>query len=112
MGQKLEIGSNWWCQNFMISGDKVKMEVDVATNMGIKTSIQDFLILENNDESLVMGMQWHTSLVGEQCGDSVRMVNIDTFWTNLSNPWNRLKIELRRMVYWMMPPSKCTQNQR
>ena len=28
-------------QNLIISGDKVKMEVDVATNMGIKTSIQD-----------------------------------------------------------------------
>ena len=33
-----------------------------------------------------MGVQWHTSLVGEQCGDSVRMVNIDTFGTKLSNP--------------------------
>ena len=45
-------------------GRKVKMEVDVATNMGIKTSIQDFLILENDAEALVMGVQWHTSLVG------------------------------------------------
>ena len=33
-----------------------------------------------------MGVQWNTSLVGEQCGDSVRMVNIDTFGTKLSNP--------------------------
>ena len=59
--------------------------IDVATNMGIKTSIQDFLILENDGKSLVMGVQWHTSLVGEQCGDSVPMVNIDTFGTKLSN---------------------------
>ena len=42
-------------QNLMISGNKVEMEVDVATNMGIKTSIQDFLILKNDVESLVMG---------------------------------------------------------
>ena len=62
-------------QSLVISGDKVKMEVDVATNMGIKTSIQDFLISENGAESMIMGVQWHTSLVGEQCGDSVRMVN-------------------------------------
>ena len=41
-------------QNLMISGDEVKMEVNVATNMGIKTLIQDFLILENDAESLVM----------------------------------------------------------
>ena len=45
------------CQNLVISGDKVKMEVDVATNMGIKTSIQDLLILESDVESLVMGVQ-------------------------------------------------------
>ena len=35
------------------------LEVDVATNMGIKTSIQDLLILENDAESLVMGvLRW------------------------------------------------------
>ena len=44
-------------QNLMISGDKVEMEVDVATNMGINTSIQDFVILNNHAESLVMGVQ-------------------------------------------------------
>jgi hypothetical protein len=53
--------------------------------MGIKTSIQDFLILENDGEALVMGVQWHTSLVGEQCGDSVRMLNIDTFGQPMTN---------------------------
>jgi len=41
-------------QNLMISGDYVKMEVDVATNMGIKTSIQEFLILGNDTEALFM----------------------------------------------------------
>ena len=46
-------------QSLVISGDKVKMVVDVATNMGIKTLVQEFLILEND----VMGAQWHTSLV-------------------------------------------------
>ena len=43
--------------SLIISGDKVKMEVDVATNMGIKTSIQEFLILENDFEAFVMGVQ-------------------------------------------------------
>ena len=45
-------------QSLVISGDKVKMKVDVATNMGIKTSIQDFLILENDGEALVMGVAY------------------------------------------------------
>ena len=34
-------------QTLGISGDKAIMEVDIATNMGIKTFIQDFLILEH-----------------------------------------------------------------
>ena len=34
-----------------------KMEVDIATNMEIKTSIQEFLILEHDTEPLVMGGQ-------------------------------------------------------
>ena len=46
-------------QTLVISGDKAKMEVDVVTNMGIKTSIQEFLILEYDTEPLVMGLQWH-----------------------------------------------------
>jgi len=43
-------------QSLVFSGYKVKMEVDIATNMGIKTSTQDSLILENDAESLVMGV--------------------------------------------------------
>ena len=43
-------------------------------------------MLKNDGESLVMGVQWNTSLIGEQCGDSIIMDNIDTFGTKLSNP--------------------------
>ena len=39
----------------MISGDKAKMELDVATNMGNKTSLQEILILKHDTEPLVMG---------------------------------------------------------
>ena len=70
----------------MISGDKAKMEVDVATNMGIETSIPEFLILEHDSGPLVMGVQWHSSLVGENCGDSTRLVNMDTIGTPMANP--------------------------
>ena len=45
----------------MISGNKVQIEVDVAKNMGIKVFLQEFLILEDDTESMVMGVQWHSS---------------------------------------------------
>ena len=73
-------------QTLGISGDKAIMEVDVATNMGIKTSIQEFLILEHDSEPFIMGVQWHSSLVGENCGDSTRLVNMDTFGNPMANP--------------------------
>jgi len=64
----------------IISGDKVK--IDVATNMGIKTSIQEFLLLEGDTELPVMGVQLHSLLVGENYGDSTGLVIIDTFGTS------------------------------
>ena len=33
-----------------------------------------------------MGVQWHSSLVGENCGDSTRLVNMDTFGQPMTNP--------------------------
>ena len=72
-------------QNLMISGDKVKMEVDVATNMEIETSVQDFLIFENDGSLLAY-------IVGRGfCGDSVPIVNNDIFGTKLSNPLESTK---------------------
>ena len=67
----------------MIFGDKAKMEFDAA-KIGIKTSIKEFLILEHDKEPLVMGVQWHSSLVGENCSDSTRLVNI---WIHLVTRW-------------------------
>ena len=50
-------------ENLVISGDKVKMEVD----MGIKTEVQKFLILAPDAEALVMGFRgiccWSRSIV-------------------------------------------------
>jgi len=46
---------NWVGQNLVISGATVEKEVDVDTNMGIKTSNEEFLTLENDAEALVMG---------------------------------------------------------
>ena len=40
----------------MISGNKVKMEMDGASNMGVKTSIREFLILETDVEAIIMGV--------------------------------------------------------
>jgi len=39
-----------------------------------------------------MGFEWHSSLVGENYGDSTRLVNMDTFGP-ISNPLDAIKDE-------------------
>ena len=96
----------------MISGDKAKMEVDDATNMGFKTSIQECLILEHDTEPLVMGVQWHSSLVGKNCGDSTRLVNMDAFGTSMANPLGAIEDETEEEISCMMRTWMSTQRRR
>ena len=56
-GPEMGVGINSVGDQNLISGDKAKMKVDVATNMGIKTSLQEFLISEHDREPLVMRVQ-------------------------------------------------------
>ena len=86
----------------MISGDKARLEVDVVTNMGIKMSIHEILILEHNTEPLVMRVLWQSSLVGENCGDSITLVHMDTFGTPRRILSTQSKIKLKRINSWMM----------
>ena len=37
-------------------------------------------------QELVMGVQCHSSFVGKNCGDSTRLVNMDTFGQPMANP--------------------------
>ena len=71
-------------QNLMISCDRVKMEVDVATNMGSKH--HDFLILENDAESLVMGVQWHYFVGRGLMWRFSQNCEYRHIWIKLSNP--------------------------
>jgi hypothetical protein len=69
-----------------VQGDKVRMQMDVGTNMGRRGSVQEFLILDEDSENLVIGVHWHQSLFGGNSTQMVRMVNIDTFGVQMWNP--------------------------
>ena len=90
-----------------ISGDKAIMEVDVATTMGIKTAVQDFLILEHDSEPLVMGVQWHSSLV-EENGRFDPIGQYGYFWPT-EVLWMPPKIKPKKTLSWMMPTWMYTQ---
>ena len=47
-----------------VSGDNVRFEGDVGTNMGRISSEREFWILDNDGEPMVMGVQWYNDLVG------------------------------------------------
>ena len=38
-----------------------------------------------------MGIQWHSSLVGENCGDFTRFINMDSFGQPMTNPLEALE---------------------
>jgi len=69
-------------QYLNVSGDKARFEVDVGTNMGRISSEREFWNLDNDEEHMVMGVQWNNDLVGI----IVRIVNIDTFGQVFANP--------------------------
>jgi hypothetical protein len=54
--------------------------------MGRNTSIQEFLVLDEDTEDLSMGVNWHKSIVGGANAGITRMVDIDTFGVPLPNP--------------------------
>jgi hypothetical protein len=60
--------------------------MDVGTNMGRRGSVQEFLILDEDSENIVMGVHWHTALVGGNTTHMVRIVNIDTIGVPVWNP--------------------------
>jgi hypothetical protein len=69
------------------------MQRDVGSNMGRRGSIQEFLILDEDSENLVMGVHLHTSLVRGNTTNMVRIVNIDTFGVPVWNPLNSAQDE-------------------
>jgi hypothetical protein len=44
-------------QTLALTGDKVKIVVEVVTNMGPHVTLQEFLVMDNDGEDLVMGVQ-------------------------------------------------------
>jgi hypothetical protein len=47
-----------------VTGDKVKLLVQVGTSIGCITATHEFLISDDDTEDMVMGVAWHKSIVG------------------------------------------------
>jgi hypothetical protein len=73
-------------QTLLVTGDKVRLQVEVATNMGKVASVQEFLVLEEDAEDMVMGVHWHNELVGGHRANLTRIVDLDTFGVSVPNP--------------------------
>jgi hypothetical protein len=67
-----------------LTGDKILVEV--ATNMRPQVSIQEFLVMDHDGENVVMGVQWHTTLVGGHRAGISRIVDVDTVVVPTPNP--------------------------
>ena len=45
-----------------VSGDRVLVQTEVGTNLGHFHSDQEFMVLDNDVEDLVMGVQWFNAI--------------------------------------------------
>jgi hypothetical protein len=73
-------------RTLQVSGDKVRLQTRVATNMGRINSIQEFLVLQDDSEDLVMGVNWHRELMGGVRAATTRLIDMPTVNISLPNP--------------------------
>jgi hypothetical protein len=74
-------------RSLKVNGDRVKLRVLVGTNMGTVADVHEFLILDDDTEDLVMGVNWHNkSLVGLFGSEMTRIVDLENAGISQPNP--------------------------
>jgi hypothetical protein len=60
-----------------VTGDKTHILVQVNTNFGLEVSEQEFLILDDDTEEIVMGVSWHRALMTEEYRGLIDIVDAE-----------------------------------
>ena len=54
-----------------VAGDKVRIQTEVATTIGKVRGLEEFLILDNDAEDIVMGVYWYQNLTNGGANDQI-----------------------------------------
>ena len=75
-------------QTLHVTEDRVLMQTEFGTNLGNFHSDQDFLILDQDSEDLVMGVQWYNYIFREPHHVRTKIVDIRARGLMIENPIN------------------------
>ena len=87
-------------QRLGVSGDKAMFMTEVKTTWGIFHAEQEFLILDQDGEDLVMRVIWFNSVMIAKRGQITEIVDIRSFGIPEEVPIEFAKISPRKTIYW------------
>ena len=74
-------------QTLHVAGDKVRIQTEVATTMGKVGGVEEFLVLDNDAEYMVMGVYWYQRVTNGGSNDpNIRILDIKNFGVFMPNP--------------------------
>ena len=81
------LGSEIGGQTLQVAGDKVRIQTEVATTIGTVRGLEEFLILDNDAEDIVMGVYWYQRVTNGGGNDpNIRILNVRNFGVFMQNP--------------------------
>ena len=74
-------------QTLHVAGDRVRIMTEVATTMGKVRGVEEFLLLDNDAEDIVMGVYWFQRVTNGGANDpNIRILDMRNFGVFLQNP--------------------------
>ena len=64
-----------------VASDKVRIQTAVATTMGKVRGAEEFLILDNDAEDMVMGVYWYQRVTNGGSNDPYPEFEYEEFWS-------------------------------
>jgi hypothetical protein len=74
-------------QTLHVAGDRVRIMTEVATTMGKVRGVEEFLVLDNDAEDMVMGVYWYQRVTNGGGNDpNIRILDMRNFGVFMQNP--------------------------
>ena len=85
-------------QTLHVAGDRVRILREVATTMGKVRGVEEFLVLDNDAEDMVMGVYWFQRVTNGGSNDpNIRILDMKNFGVFMQNPLEKGQMMHRRM---------------
>ena len=85
-------------QTLHVAGDRVRIMTEVATTMGKVRGVEEFLVLNNDADDMVMGVYWFQRVTNGGANDqNIRILDMRNFGVFMQNPLEMGQMRHREM---------------